>query len=99
MKKKILTTIKKYWNSLESKYPVPTYVTKIKEIEFKALKDILDNKKVKFFNFFKLFKDIQSVSSTSTRTGIAPAIRQSLSLDFQILDVTNYITTYFVLIY
>ena len=45
MKKKILTTIKKYWKSLESKYPIPTYVTKVKEIEFKTLKDILDNKK------------------------------------------------------
>ena len=36
--------INKYWNYLEQKYPTPRYVAKVKYLEFKDLKEAIDNK-------------------------------------------------------
>lgn len=42
------TFIKNIWKDLESKHPAPKYVTKINIIEFKDLKNKIDDKKQKF---------------------------------------------------
>ena len=36
--------INKYWHYLEQKYPSPKYVGKVKYLEFKDLKEAIDNK-------------------------------------------------------
>ena len=36
--------IKKYWDYLEQKYPSPKYVGQVKYMEFKDLKEAIDNK-------------------------------------------------------
>ena len=45
-----------YWKTLESKYPAPVYVGKIKTIQFEQLKNAIDNKKEKFLK--NLIKNI-----------------------------------------
>ena len=40
--------INNYWDYLEQKYPTPKYVGQIKCLEFKELKDAIDNKNEKF---------------------------------------------------
>lgn len=40
--------LQKYWTSLEKKYSPPKYVKKIKDLEFKELKDAVDKKKEKY---------------------------------------------------
>ena len=40
--------INKYWNYLEEKYPSPTYVKKVKKLNFSKLKKEIDNKNYKY---------------------------------------------------
>ncbi len=49
-------SINKYWDELENKYPSPTYVKKVKNLDFKDLKKAIDNKNQKFIK--KIIKNM-----------------------------------------
>ena len=41
-------SLNNYWNSLEKKYPLPSYVKKVKELDFRLLKKAIDDKNITF---------------------------------------------------